>query len=351
MQQNIIPISENSIIALGQTKSAIALTDKLLDKNTASQDDDAWIERLWKWADENGIDDADEFDLFCLGNDETRFALAKKDNGLLGKIKEFNKLSERQVSVLYLKYWQNNSTDEISAKICCGKPRVNYFLNVANNILCQSAKNKLPKSKKYLLSCSRVLLEGLNLSKLPSELFNLKNLESLRLFLPLQELYHDIDKLVNLKELDITSSVLRELPNSFIRLKNLDFLFLSCENFEKLPESIENMKSLKTIWIWDSQIQELPKNIFDSKTLTDIQIKGKLAELPESNSWQFIDWEDENYPLIHLDFGENNLKSLPTSFAYLRHAYLNIKNNPLGMTEELRRLIKIMESNGCQVEI
>jgi DNA-directed RNA polymerase specialized sigma subunit len=127
MQQNIVPISENGVISLSQTKSAIALTDKLLGKNIVLPDDDAWMERLWKWADENGIGDTDEFDLFCLCNDETRFALAKQDNGLLEKVKELERLSGRQFSVLYFKYWQNNSTDEIAKEMGYTKSRIRQF--------------------------------------------------------------------------------------------------------------------------------------------------------------------------------------------------------------------------------
>jgi hypothetical protein len=111
------------------------------------------------------------------------------------------------------------------------------------------------------------------------------------------------------------------------------------------------MKSLETIWIMDSHIQELPKNIFDNKALWNIDIHGKLTELPEANSWQFRDWENENHPSIILYFSGNNLKSLPASFVYLQNAELNIKDNPLEMTNELKRLIEIMESNGCTVEI
>lgn len=98
-------------------------------------------------------------------------------------------------------------------------------------------------------------MEGLNVSRLPPELFNLKNLEFLGLDLPLIELHQDIAKLANLKILNIKSPELKELPSSFIQLKKLRHFSLRSKNFEKLPENIENMSSLESITVWDSKLK------------------------------------------------------------------------------------------------
>ena len=50
MRTNLITTSQNAKIALSKSRKLLDLTNKILEK-----EDDEWLERLWKWADENSI--------------------------------------------------------------------------------------------------------------------------------------------------------------------------------------------------------------------------------------------------------------------------------------------------------
>ncbi len=352
MRKNIILQNSNNINPINQTKFLISVTNRLLGDHAVASIDNDWMRRLWQWADENGIETTDEFDIFCISNDEKRLDLTNKNKKMLWeKIETIDYLSDRERNVIYMRYWLEYSYAQIGAKLMVTDVRAMHIHSSAKMKLQNAAKNKLPRAKKELLECRSLFLFQLDLNALPKELFCLKNLESLTLFLPLKELHPDIAKLTNLKSLYIISPKLKELPDSIENMSSLELITVWDSELEKLPNNIADMKSLRSIWIMDSQIQELPQNIFDNKTLWDINIRGKLTELPEANNWKFRDREDWEHLSINLDFSDNNLKSLPASFAYLQNADLNIRDNPLEMTNELLKLIEIMELNGCMVEI
>jgi len=59
MKKNLIASNKNSSIALARTKNLLNITNKLLANSNSELVDDSWIERLWKWADENDIPDSE----------------------------------------------------------------------------------------------------------------------------------------------------------------------------------------------------------------------------------------------------------------------------------------------------
>lgn len=378
---SLVAKPSSAVVSLEKTKNLIGLANKLLDKSIA--EDESWMQRLWAWADESGIEKADELALFCMGSDSTRYAMSSKNIALANQIKAIHKvgkkniqLSEREFAIVYLKYWYKYSYEEIGKEVACTDARAEQILSSANAKLSNIVKNKLARNKENLLDCRRINLSEKDITKLPVEFFNLKSLEELYLKLPLMELNQNIEKLNNLRSLTISGADfvnlpesiarlqnldslrlwscqnLEYLPSSIVQLKNLDFIDITSESLSSLPNDIHLMQSLSSIWIWESKLESLPENIFNSKVLRDIQIKGNLTELPESRIWQTLDWDNKDeWRSYNFDFSNNQLKTLPKSFAYLKNSDIDLSNNPLEMTFELKKQIETMEANGCTVTI
>jgi len=57
MKQDLIITTQNSKTLLDKAKSLVNITNKILEKNKNELVDDSWIDRLWRWADENDISD------------------------------------------------------------------------------------------------------------------------------------------------------------------------------------------------------------------------------------------------------------------------------------------------------
>jgi len=55
MTKNLVTVNQDSKLLLSKAKSLMGITKKLLEEKKKVLVDDSWIERLWKWADENDI--------------------------------------------------------------------------------------------------------------------------------------------------------------------------------------------------------------------------------------------------------------------------------------------------------
>ncbi len=62
MKKNQLTTTKTADLVLGRSKSLLKITQKILS-NTSSNTlvDDSWMERLWKWADENIVSDSSSF--------------------------------------------------------------------------------------------------------------------------------------------------------------------------------------------------------------------------------------------------------------------------------------------------
>ncbi len=160
------------------------LSQDLVQEQSSDIVDDDWMERLWKWADENGVPDFKWI--------ETEKENHKEGGNRMGLPRDREKL-----------------------------------LNLNNLDLGISELTELPKEIGNLTKLERLGLSFNHFSKLPKEIGNLTNLKNLDLSISeLAELPKEIGNLTKLERLDLSINDLTELPKEIGQLTNLLELWL-----------------------------------------------------------------------------------------------------------------------------
>ncbi len=105
------------------------------------------------------------------------------------------------------------------------------------------------------------------LNLIPSELWNLGNLEVLNIVnCGLKELTEMIGSLTLLKELYIGGNQLKIIPKSIQALNNLSVLYILEDGLLSIPEEIGNLRNLKELSITTKFIKNLPQSIIKLTT-------------------------------------------------------------------------------------
>ena len=140
----------------------------------------------------------------------------------------------------------------------------------------------------------------------PEEILAIKSLKILRVGgkrsqkSNITQLPAEINQLKQLVSLRLRNNRLSELPNELADLKKLEKIYLSRNNFKKFPEVLLKTPNIKSIHLTDNQIDDLPENL------------ESLANLES------------------LFLGHNQIKKLPSSIKYLKNlTELYINDNPL----------------------
>ncbi len=155
------------------------------------------------------------------------------------------------------------------------------------NSICQLNKlEKLSlsgKSIEYIPSCigdlskmRSLTLEG-NISLLPTELSKL-SLDTLVLTTSMTDWPNFIDKMNNLKYLEIKNSPLNKLPNSIIKNHKLKVLNITGTNVDELPENVGALPDLEVLDITKTHISKLPNSFYSLNKLRQFKMDySKIA--------------------------------------------------------------------------
>ncbi|MCQ1535673.1 GTP-binding protein [Methanosarcina sp. KYL-1] len=183
--------------------------------------------------------------------------------------------------------------------------------------------------KKLIIEAQRNKVTALNLSSknltsLPPEISELKNLTHLYIFNnQLTSLPSEISGLKNLTHLYISHNQLTSLPPEISELKNLTHLYIFNNQLTSLPPEISGLENLTQLYISHNQLTSLPSELSELKNLTILDISyNQLTSLPSELS--------KLKNLIELDMIRNQLTSLPSELSELKNlTQLQISGNQL----------------------
>jgi Leucine-rich repeat (LRR) protein len=266
--------------------------------------------------------------------------------------------------------------------------------NLEELVLSNNAIKEIPKEIKNLAKLKNLVVSTNLLTKMPKEIGDLKNLENLdfssqiskyinRSFYTVGEkvyLPYEINKLKDLKYLNLSSCLIETLPDNFhlpslkslkMTLKNknisqveksleqiskitsLETLSITLSGDEKIPMSFSNLSSLEELEVSSfsnkksSNIIDLVKLVSSNNNLRKLSIKSTslktfpselipmLSELEvldlSSNNIENIPYNIENLSkLKELNLSDNKLTNIPDSILKLKKLkYLNLYNNNL----------------------
>ncbi len=187
-------------------------------------------------------------------------------------------------------------------------------------------------------------LSGLNLTQLPNELSELKQLEELYIDNNrLSALPTHLGNLSHLKVIRACNNQISNITKAVRKLNKLETLDLRNNKINSLPRELGQISHLKRLHLCDNNLTALPKAIRYLDSLTELHIrKNKLGQLPEHI--------DQLKRLQQLHLNDNKLGKLPTSIGNLSELeILNVDNNHLHSLQSsvgrLHKLERLMIAN------
>ena len=203
--KNLPKIIENSGLALHKTRNLLSITDKILASKTLAVIDDAWLDELIAWADENELS-------------EDKFSRNKQ---------AILKMSELCLS------WSFLTKIPVS------------FGNMTNLRCLDLNCNTLTEIPDSIVNLMNLDLGYNDLTEIPKSIGKMNNLKKLYLYNNLlSEIPEFIGNLTNLTQLDLRYNQLTELPESISKLTNLEYLDLSGNPLKSLPPELSHLNSI-----------------------------------------------------------------------------------------------------------
>lgn len=194
----------------------------------------------------------------------------------------------------------------------------------------------LPSNINRLTQLRSLQIHDFRLKELPENIGLLTNLERLDLGLgnDLKYLPESFAQLSELRHLDLGSNQLEALPKQFSDLSNLIVLELDGSNLVGLPHNFDQLKKLKYLNLASNKLSQLPTNFGALSSLEYLDLEfNKLDRLPQSFS--------KLTQLKHLDLTANELAHVPESISQLSNlSFLDLSGNWEIPLQDLHLLVK-----------
>lgn len=199
--------------------------------------------------------------------------------------REINENIGHLTKLKYLNIGANGKLRELPASI--GNLRCLQMLNISPNGL-----NGL---RDELANCSELVSIVGNagtIKRLPERIEKMVNLRHLNLAAnKITELPETFGELVSLEDLSLGSNDIRELPKSFSKLKELNFCGLAYNRFNEFPEEVLHLEKLQNLWLHNNSFKNIPTEVgnlpnlthflIDHQVITDDNIEAIKAVNPE----------------------------------------------------------------------
>lgn len=150
-------------------------------------------------------------------------------------------------------------------------------------VLRKIGEAKTSQARELDLSNTWGASDEFKLTEIPSEIFELEQLEVLKLgHNLLTSVPALIGRLQNLRELDLTHNQLVELPDTLKALLSLTSLNLSSNKLETIPEWLSELPSLRVLDLGFNRLKAVPRTLSRMKQLTSLKLSNNsLKSLPE----------------------------------------------------------------------
>ncbi|MFQ6600680.1 leucine-rich repeat domain-containing protein [Flavobacterium sp. C3NV] len=292
----------------------------------------------------------------------------------LPKLKELNYLGCEKLKNQPRSFFSNQSLKKISIYI--------------------SKKQVISEEIKSLTSLKSITING-NIKEIPNLIYDLTNLEELELFdtkistvsekieklnnlkkisfwqalfldnksteLKLEEIFQNLSKCSNLKELNIDQNDIKEIPENISLLKQLQKFSASNNKLKSYPSSLYNLTKLTEIDLGINKLKKVEKGIGNLKSLKTLKLnsnwknqldaKNLFNELHQLENLEILElWSCQSITEIpetisslkklkKLDVDNNLLENLPKSISTMHHLKtLRISTNKISLKDvnELR---------------
>lgn len=169
------------------------------------------------------------------------------------------------------------------------------YLDIENNRI-----SKLPTELEFLPNLEELYAPYNRISTLPTTFYSLKNLRIIGFAdNKFRSIPDQIFQLEKLEILDLGKNQIEYVGEKVGNLKNLRVLILSDNKIEKLPASIQGMKHLKKLYLNGNdipvqEIEKIKKVLFNTKVITNNilmsssrspEIESKIQEIKDDYSW------------------------------------------------------------------
>ena len=204
-----------------------------------------------------------------------------------------------------------------------------------------SQLTSLPSEIGKLINLKELDVSSNQLTSLPSNIGKLVKLKELSVYSnQLTSLPSDIGKLVNLEKLVVSFNQLTSLPSSICDgLVNLEELDVSENQLTSLPPEIGKLVNLKQLYVGNNQLTSLPPEIGKLVNLKNLSVyANQLTSLPSAICDGLVN-------LKELSVSDNRLTSLPFEIGKLVNLEeLIVHNNQLtSLPSEIGDLINLKE--------
>jgi Leucine-rich repeat (LRR) protein len=162
---------------------------------------------------------------------------------------------------------------------------IGYMTGITTFTCCKNNLSELPDEFGNLKNLKKVHLQkAFCLEKLTSEIKNCTEIEELWLNMTaLKELPPEIGQLKKLKSLGLGTTLITSIPPEVGNCSSLEDLDIHDINIDSVPDSICNLTNLKTLDISHTNLKSLPKNMGNLKRLETLNLFGdQLRTLPQS---------------------------------------------------------------------
>jgi hypothetical protein len=129
--------------------------------------------------------------------------------------------------------------------------------------------------------CSQLDLSNRDISEIPIEIIEVKNLKKLNLsYNQIKTIPKEIKNLKNLREVRLSRNEISILPDEISELKTLEILDISNNPIKKLPENFGNLSNLTSLHAEYCEISKLPTSFVNLLSLKKLSLYNNNTTFP-----------------------------------------------------------------------